>query len=270
MPPERLLASYILRVSARAGKCRLSLHDLRSGETRVFPSYHALLEHVSRGEVRSRQLHLSGGRHRTRACGPPPQHGRARLVMQIKEAVMKPLAALLTALICAFAFAQTTHEVMLMIEEVEGRPVPEFFFEPVGLLIQPGDTVRFVAATPHHTATAFHAQHVKSHRVPEGVPPFSSPVIPVGEVWEYTFDVPGTYDLWCGPHEPYGMVMRIVVGEPSGPAEEPVTDFSPVGAMAAAGTVLNDPALASDNIVAAGSVSWSDISEESKMGPEQP
>lgn len=183
---------------------------------------------------------------------------------------MKPLAALLTALICAFAFAQTTHDVQLMIVEIEGRELPEFYFEPVGLLVQPGDTVRFVAATPHHTATAFHAQHVKAHRVPEGVPPFSSPVIPIGEVWEYTFDVPGTYDLWCGPHEPYGMVMRIVVGEPDGPAEEPVTDFGPMGALAAAGTVLNDPALAPDNIVAAGSVSWSDISEESKAGPAQP
>jgi plastocyanin len=183
---------------------------------------------------------------------------------------MKPLAALLTALICTFTFAQTTHDVQLMIVEIEGRELPEFYFEPVGLLVQPGDTVRFVAATPHHTATAFHAQHVKAHRVPEGVPPFSSPVIPIGEVWEYTFDVPGTYDLWCGPHEPYGMVMRIVVGEPAGPAEEPVTDFGPMGALAAAGTVLNDPALASNNIVAAGSVSWSDISEESKAGPAQP
>jgi plastocyanin len=128
---------------------------------------------------------------------------------------------------------------------VEGRPTPEFYFEPVGLLIQPGDSVRFVAVSPHHTATAYHEQHVKSHRVPDGVEPFSSPVVPVGEVWTYTFSVPGTYDLWCGPHEHYGMAMRIVVGEPGGPAEEPVTNFGPDGALALAGLVLNDPALAS-------------------------
>jgi hypothetical protein len=51
MPAERLLVSYILRVSARAGERHLSLHDLKSGETRIFPSYRALLEYVSRSEA---------------------------------------------------------------------------------------------------------------------------------------------------------------------------------------------------------------------------
>jgi len=159
------------------------------------------------------------------------------------------------------AVAQQNHDVMMHIEEVEGRPVPMFFFEPVGLLVQPGDTVTFVAASPHHTATAYHGQHVKSHRVPDGVPPFSSPVVPIGESWTYTFDVPGTYDIWCGPHEHYGMAMRIVVGEPGGPAEEPVTNFGPDGVFALAGLVLNQPEIASARIVATGAVSWTEIVE---------
>jgi plastocyanin len=179
------------------------------------------------------------------------------------------LAALLMGAL-GLAHAQTTHDVMMHITPVEGRPTPEFYFEPVGLLIQPGDTVNFVAVSPHHTATAYHEQHVKAHRVPDGVEPFSSPVVPVGEVWSYTFTVPGTYDLWCGPHEHYGMAMRIVVGEPGGPAEEPVTDFSPVGAYALAGHVLNDPALGSNEIVERGSVSWYDLDPASKVLPEQP
>lgn len=165
----------------------------------------------------------------------------------------------------SFVFAQTTHDVQMFISG--GESGTEFYFEPAGLYIQPGDTVRFIGVTPHHTVTAYHAQHGKAHRVPDGVPPFSSPIVPVTETWEYTFDTVGTYDVWCGPHEPWGMVMRIVVGEPGGPAEEPVTDFSPEGAFGAAGTVLNDTALASANIVSLGQVAWADISAEAKIQP---
>jgi len=177
---------------------------------------------------------------------------------------LRPVVAALSAalLLGSIALAQTRHEVTMHIDPVEGRPVPVFYFEPVGLLIQPGDTVDFVAVSPHHTATAYHAQHVKSHRVPDGVEPFSSPIVPVGQTWSYTFTVPGTYDIWCGPHEHYGMVMRIVVGAAGGPAEEPADDFSPVGTYALAGLVLNLPELASARIVELGSVPWSDVHEQ--------
>jgi|SRR5690625_4847355 len=168
------------------------------------------------------------------------------------------------------AVAQTTHQVDLLIQPVEGRVIPEFYFGPVGLFIEPGDTVRFMAVTPHHTVTAYHLQHGKSQRVPDGVEPFSSPIIPLGESWEYTFTVPGIYDLWCGPHESYGMAMRIVVGEASGPAAQPSADFSPEGTFATAGTVLNDPALDAQRIIDARSVSWSEISPESKVLQEPP
>lgn len=177
-----------------------------------------------------------------------------------------PLIALVTMLMCLFcpALAQQTHDVKLNIVPVENRPIPEFFFQPTGLFIEPGDTVRFIADSPHHTVTAYHAQQVKPQRVPEGVEPFSSPVIPIGQSWEYTFTVPGVYDLWCGPHEQYGMAMRIVVGEATGPALEAVTDLSPEGAFATAGMVLNDPALNPLNILAEGQVMWEELSAESK------
>lgn len=162
------------------------------------------------------------------------------------------------------AAAQQVHEVDLLIGEVEGRPIPEFFFEPAGLFINPGDTVRFLAKTPHHTVTAYHELQGKAQRVPDGVEPFSSPMVPIGGSWEYTFTIPGVYDVFCGPHEQYGMVMRIVVGEATGPGALPVEDFSPLGAMGAAGTVLNDPALDPLRIVQVGSVSWAEISEASK------
>jgi plastocyanin len=173
-----------------------------------------------------------------------------------------PFVACLMAVLFGLAQAQTQHEVLMHIEPVEGRPVPLFYFEPVGLLVQPGDTVTFVAVSPHHTATAYHAQHVKSQRVPDGVEPFSSPIVPVGQAWSYTFDETGTYDLWCGPHESYGMAMRIVVGAPGGPAEGPITAFGPDGVYGAAAAVLNAPGLASSRIAQLGSVPWTDVVDE--------
>jgi len=162
------------------------------------------------------------------------------------------------------------HVVDLRIGERHGAPpgsTPEFFFEPTGLAIKPGQTVRFRALTPHHTVTAYHSQHVKTLRVPEGVPPFSSPVLPVGDAFDYTFTLPGVYDLWCAPHEFFGMVMRLVVGEATGPGARPSTDFSPTGTTLQAGAVLNDPALAPDRILQRGKVSWTEIDPASKRNP---
>lgn len=175
-------------------------------------------------------------------------------------AVVVVLAVAPTAVFAAGA----THEVTLNIVPVEGTIIPQFFFEPSGLFIEPGDTVRFIAATPHHTVTAYHGLHGKSHRVPDGVEPFSSPVLSVGTFWEYTFSIPGVYDMWCAPHESYGMAMRLVVGEASGPGAVPPDDFSPFGTTGLAGAVLSDPALDPENIMANGSVAWADISQDIK------
>lgn len=180
------------------------------------------------------------------------------------------LTAGLSLMVGATSLAQSTHDVVLIIEPVDGAPVPEFYFEPAGLFIQPGDTINFIAQSPHHTVTAYHPLQGKPLRVPEGVEPFSSPMIPIGSSWSYTFTVPGVYDVWCGPHESYGMVMRIVVGEASGPAMTQPDDFGPEGTYGASGTVLLDPALDANRIVEVGSVSWSEISPESKAGPGAP
>lgn len=177
---------------------------------------------------------------------------------------MKTLITLLVLSLSA-VFAQTTHEVQMII--AGGADGTEFYFEPVGLHIQPGDTVRFLGVTPHHNVVAYHGQHGKEHRVPEGVPPFSSPIVPVTDSWEYTFDISGTYDVWCGPHEAWGMAMRLVVGEPGGPAENKVMNFSPEGAFGVAGAILNDEALSSATIVANSQVSWQDISAAAKQQP---
>ncbi|WP_224267802.1 cupredoxin domain-containing protein [Haloprofundus salinisoli] len=161
------------------------------------------------------------------------------------------------------------HEVQLLIAPREGAPVPEFYFEPAGLLVEPDDVVQFTLGTPDHTITAYHPQLGRTQRVPDGVPAISSPVLGAGTYWLYRFETPGVYDLYCAPHEPYGMAFRAVVGEASGPGADPVSMEDPAHGelrppFQTSATVLADPALDPDAIVDAGSVSWSDLDPESK------
>lgn len=172
------------------------------------------------------------------------------------------------------------HEVQAIIRPREDREIPEFFFEPTGIAIEPGDTVRFSLVTPHHSVTAYHPAMGTTQRVPDGVPPFSSPVLPVNAYWLYTFEEEGVYDVHCGPHEIFGHIARIVAGSATGPGAEPVAgpDDEPMmdhgeepeeGPMlrppvGTAVTVLNDPALRPDCILAHGTVNWDEIDPANK------
>ncbi|GGJ00116.1 hypothetical protein GCM10008995_07480 [Halobellus salinus] len=108
-----------------------------------------------------------------------------------------------------------------------------------------------------------------TRRVPDGVSPYSSPSLSIGEYWLYTFEAEGAHNSMCAPHELFGMVGSIVVGSASGPAANPVGE-SPVPSEQSrppeitAGLVLSDPAMEPESIVEAGSVSWSDLAPESK------
>lgn len=97
--------------------------------------------------------------------------------------------------------------------EAPSRP-PLFHFEPTGLRVEPGDVVQFTAVQPDHSVTAYHPGQGFQRRVPEGVPPFSSPVLSAGSAWLYRFDAEGVYDVYCSSHHLLGMVMRLVVGDP--------------------------------------------------------
>jgi plastocyanin len=87
------------------------------------------------------------------------------------------------------------------------------YFDPVGLHVQPGTTVRFAFESGSHSATAYPG------RIPDAATPFDTGVLSGGSV-EHTVETPGTYDYYCVPHESTGMVGRIVVDEPGGPAED--------------------------------------------------
>jgi len=113
----------------------------------------------------------------------------------------------------------------------------EYIFDPIGLHVEPGTTVTFEIASGSHSATAY------EDRIPDGASPWDSGTLSEsGATWEYTFEAEGTHDYYCIPHKTLGMIGRVVVGEPGGPAE---------GSMPPDGEVPE-----SDVIVENGSVSW--------------
>lgn len=89
------------------------------------------------------------------------------------------------------------------------------WFRPRGLLIQPGQAVRWVnrEAGNAHTTTAYHPGNGKPLRIPNGASPWNSGYLLPGQFFVTVLDVPGVYDYFCLPHEMAGMVGRIVVGE---------------------------------------------------------
>jgi len=93
------------------------------------------------------------------------------------------------------------------------------WFDPIGVHIQPGQTVRFTVHANVHTTTAYHPKNDHhSLRIPERAVPWDSRfLVNPGSHFEVTLTVPGVYDYFCAPHEIAGMVGRIVVGQPSGP-----------------------------------------------------
>ena len=92
------------------------------------------------------------------------------------------------------------------------------WFDPIGLRVTPGTTVRWVLDANVHSATAYHPANAKhALRIPAGAAPWDSGLMTVpGQAFERRLDVPGVYDYFCIPHELAGMVGRIVVAPGDG------------------------------------------------------
>jgi plastocyanin len=103
----------------------------------------------------------------------------------------------------------------------------EVWFDPIGLLIAPGQTVRWVVDANVHTTTAYHPNNdMHSLRIPETATPWDSGfLMNPGQHFSVTLTVEGVYDYYCMPHEEAGMVGRIVVGRPDGPGALPFDYF---------------------------------------------
>jgi plastocyanin len=118
------------------------------------------------------------------------------------------------------------------------------WFDPVGIHIQPGQTVRWTNRDPGnaHTTTAYHPElFERPLRIPGGAKPWNSDYLLPGGSFSAAFTEEGVYDYYCVPHEHAGMVGRIVVGRPSpgeaveGSAAPAKSDLTPLPEAALAG-----------------------------------
>lgn len=196
----------------------------------------------------------------------------------------------------------TVHTVQTVISAPPTNPErpADFFYQPTGIHVQPGDVVKYQFVTPDHNVVSYHPAFGMRRRVPTGVDAFSSPLLgwtadsigddqidppgegggdgqaggeaPVPDTWLHAFDTPGVYDVLCSPHETFGMAMRVVVGdetdapfETSNPENLPEPRVGPVGL---ARLTLTDPALEPERIVEEGTVPWQSL--EANQATETP
>ncbi|MCH6569070.1 MAG: hypothetical protein IH794_03130 [Acidobacteria bacterium] len=106
-------------------------------------------------------------------------------------------------------------------------PIGRWYFDPIGVHIQPGQRVRWSGRKWGGSVTAFHPSHDNHElRIPEGARPFDSGILIEGDNprarFEWVFEEEGTYDYYSRRQERLGAVGRIVVGSPGGPGEEPI------------------------------------------------
>lgn len=75
--------------------------------------------------------------------------------------------------------AGTVHTVQALISAPPTNPErpADFFFQPTGLHVEPGDVVKFVFPTPDHNVVSYHPAFGMRRRVPVGVDAFSSPLM---------------------------------------------------------------------------------------------
>jgi plastocyanin len=121
--------------------------------------------------------------------------------------------------------AQAVHEIAMR-GDASGAHVG---FDPIGLAVRPGDTLRWTNADAGnaHTATAYHPKNFdRPRRIPEAATPWDSDYLLPGESFTVTLTAEGVYDFYCVPHEHAGMVGRVVVGaaDADGWMDDPAAD----------------------------------------------
>ena len=97
--------------------------------------------------------------------------------------------------------AATTHEVQMLNVHPEDRKLRQVFFPRI-VVIEPGDSIKFVATDKGHNAQS------SKDMTPDGGAEFKGKI---NEEIEVTFDTPGFYGYQCQPHYAIGMVGLIVV-----------------------------------------------------------
>ncbi len=123
----------------------------------------------------------------------------------------------------------------------------EYYFDPIGLRVESGTTVTWRIERGAHSATAYDESldMASVTRIPQGAEPWNSDTLSTqGESFEHTFGMAGTYDYFCIPHKTLGMVGRVVVGDPGGPAEG---SMPPDGDVPESSTIVDEESVAYDD-----------------------
>ena len=143
--------------------------------------------------------------------------------MPTRRAILGGAAALLAGVVPAGGASPVP--VIRMTGDALGARVG---FDPVGLWVPTGTTVRFIIHANVHATAAYHpANGNRCLRIPEAAAAWNSNyLVNPGDSFDLTLAVEGVYDYYCEPHEQAGMVGRIVVGAPSGPGLEPFDYFT--------------------------------------------
>ncbi|MFB6284704.1 MAG: plastocyanin/azurin family copper-binding protein [Halobacteria archaeon] len=113
------------------------------------------------------------------------------------------------------------------------------YFDPIGLKISKGDTVKFVIKSGNHSSTAYKKGNggAKNTLIPKGADAWDTGTLSgKGSSGTNTFNTKGTFDYFCIPHKQLGMTARIVVDKPGGPGEKfnskvPSNNHPPEGKM---------------------------------------
>lgn len=114
-------------------------------------------------------------------------------------------SAIIGALIAGFGLAGAATAAEVEVKMLNKGSTGVMVFEPAMVTIQPGDTVKFVAADKGHNVESIDTM------LPEGAKPF---VGKINEEIAVTFDKEGVYGVKCKPHYGMGMVGLVVVGTP--------------------------------------------------------
>jgi plastocyanin len=101
---------------------------------------------------------------------------------------------------------------------MQGRPDgSQVWFDPIGIRIAAGQTLRWINLDPGnaHTATAYApANFDRPRRIPANAEAWNSDYLLPNETFTVTLTERGVHDYYCVPHEHAGMVGRIVVDAP--------------------------------------------------------
>lgn len=132
-----------------------------------------------------------------------------------RRRVLEAGGSILAVLLAKPATAADAHMEITMQGKADGSHV---WFDPVGLHVKPGQTVRWTNRDRgnSHTVTSYHPEiFERPLRIPAGVNGWDSDYLLPDETFSRRFDKEGVYDYYCVPHEHAGMVGRIVVGNPA-------------------------------------------------------